>query len=104
MYAVQERAPVTTTAPVETTTFETVIWTGDTTPTVTRATRPPVTIPEELEDDGDEGGINGWVAIVIVVGLLAGFAAVTIHIQQVQQRKRKAARRRRRPDSYDPQA
>ena len=92
--------PVTTT-PVETTTFSTVFWTDNTTPTITR---PPVTIPEELEEDEeDEDGINGWIAIVIVVGLLAGFAAVTIQIQQAQQRKRRAARRRRRPDSYDPQ-
>lgn len=95
--------PAVDTTPVETTTFATVVWTDATTPTVTRVTRPPVTIPEELEEDTNSGGINGWIAIVIVVGLLAGFAAVTIHIQQVQQRKRKAARRRRRPDSYDPQ-
>ena len=86
------------TTPVETTTFATVIWTDNTTPTVTSPTRPPVTVPEDLEDEDEEGGINGWVAVVIVVGLLAGFAAVTIRIQQVQQQKRRAARRRRRPD------
>ena len=90
--------PVVDTTPVETTTFPTVIWTDDTTPTITRPTRPPVTIPEDLEDNDNEGGINGWIAVVIVVGLLAGFAAVTIHFQQVQQRKRRAARRRRKPD------
>lgn len=90
--------PVVDTTPVETTTFPTVIWTDNTSPTVTRPTRPPVTVPEDLEDEEDDGSINGWVAVVIVVGLLAGFAAVTIHFQQVQQRKRRAARRRRRPD------
>lgn len=88
----------TPTTPVETTTFATVIWTDNTTPTVTRPTRPPVTVPEDLEDEDDDGGINGWVAVVVVVGLLAGFAAVTIRIQQVQQQKRRAARRRRRPE------
>ena len=94
--------PVSTTAPIEST-FETVLWIDNTSPTVTRATRPAVTIPEDLEDDDNDGGVSGWIAIVVVVGLLAGFAAVFIQIQQVQQRKRRAARRRRRPtqDGYN---
>ena len=96
------QAPANNPQPVETSSFATVIWTDNTTPTGTRNTRPPVTIPEDLEDDEDEGGVSGLVAVVIVVGLLAGFAAVTIYLQQQQQRKRRAARRRRRPDQNGP--
>ena len=63
--------------------------------TITRPTLPKPTEAVIEEDNG--GGFSGWVAIVVVIGLLAAFVAVTLALQQANQRKQKS-RRRQRPD------
>ena len=62
--------------------------------TVPTFTMPEFTQPQDSEDDNG-GSFNGWIAIVIVIGVLAAFAAVTIQVQQVQRRKRRKQRRQR---------
>ena len=64
-----------------------------TTPTFTL----PTYVPQNEDEQEEGGGFSGWIAVVAVIGLLAGFAAVTIHIQETQRRKRRK-RRRPRPD------
>lgn len=89
------KQPAVTPATTETNTAPTWNLTEQTTPTVTLP-RPSYTAPA-IEEVENEGGFSGWVAIVIVVGVLAAFAAVTIHVQQ-QQRKNRRKNRRQRPD------
>lgn len=57
----------------------------------------PTYVPQNEDEQEEGGGFSGWIAVVAVIGLLAGFAAVTIHIQESQRRKRRK-RRRPRPD------
>ena len=57
----------------------------------------PTYVPQNEDEQEEGGGFSGWIAVVVVIGLLAGFAAVTIHIQESQRRKRRK-RRRPRPD------
>ena len=87
---------VVNTNPTETNTAPTWSVTDPTTGATVTLPRPSYTAPK-AEEVENEGGFSGWVAIVIVIGVLAAFAAVTIHVQQVQ-RKNRRKNRRQRPD------
>lgn len=90
----QKPQPVVTTPATSTATAPT--WSIPSQPTFSVPTfsMPEFTQPEEQEDQGG-GSFSGWLAIVIVIGVLAAFAAVTIHVQQVQRRNRRNRRRQR---------
>ena len=90
--------PTTGNTPTPTETVTTPTWSVPTETVTTPTFTLPTYISQAEEDEQEDGGgFSGWIAVVVVIGLLAGFAAVTIHVQEAQRRKRRK-RRRPRPD------
>ena len=90
--------PTTCNTPTPTETVTTPTWSVPTETVTTPTFTLPTYISQAEEDEQEDGGgFSGWIAVVVVIGLLAGFAAVTIHVQEAQRRKRRK-RRRPRPD------
>ena len=89
--------PTTGNTPTPTETVTTPTWSVPTETITTPTFTLPTYISQAEEEEQEEGGFSGWIAVVVVIGLLAGFAAVTIHVQEAQRRKRRKQRRPR-PD------
>ena len=89
--------PTTGNTPTPTETVTIPTWSVPTETITTPTFTLPTYISQAEEEEQEEGGFSGWIAVVVVIGLLAGFAAVTIHVQEAQRRKRRKQRRPR-PD------